>query len=414
MATSVQDREVRLGPFSLTYDRAAGTLSGTMPAELAPVYKVPFTLRRIERLDLPVRPEPSAPLATPVWTFEAGAPLWAGATFGGGVVYAGGEDGRLHALEARTGKEVWAFKAGAAIRTRPTVAGGAVYFQADDGVLYALAANSGKERWRLKVVEKPIERLPFDNPKSRYDRFGSDVTVAGGRLHLGAHDGHVVAVDPAQGAKVWDFASGDAVLAAPAVDSGRVYFGSFDRHVYALEAATGKLLWKRDTAAPVVSTPAVAGDAPIVIGSRSYDLLGLDARTGEIAWKRYVWFSWIESSATIRDGVAYVGSSDAAAVFAHDVRDGRLVWKTDVYGWAWGQPAVSEARIYVGAASTKDYLAGHRGGALALDRKTGRLLWRYEAKPAESGSHGLPGSPALGAGLVFLTGLDGRVYAFAQ
>ena len=213
------------------------------------------------------------------------------------------------------------------MRTRPAIADGALLFQADDGFLYKLDAASGQERWRVRLSDKPVERLPFDNPKSRYDRFGSDVTVAGGRLYVGTHDGHVLALEATNGARLWDFATGDSVLAAPAVDSGRVYAGSFDKHVYALDAGTGRLLWKRDTQGAVVSTPAVAGDL-VVVGNRCYDLLGLKAETGEVAWKRYLWFSWVESSATVRDGVAYVGSSDAASVSAIDVRSGRPRWQS--------------------------------------------------------------------------------------
>jgi outer membrane protein assembly factor BamB len=293
------------------------------------------------------------------------------------------------------------------------VAGEDVYVQADDGCLYRLAAAGGEERWRVRVVEKPIERLPFDNPKSRYDRFGSDVTVASGRLHLGTHDGRVLAVDPARGETVWEFVSRDSVLAAPAVAGGRVFFGSFDGHVYALDASTGKLLWRRDTRGPVVSTPVVAGDR-VVVGNRAYDLLALDAATGEPAWARYIWFSWVESSAAVRDGVAYVGSSDAAAVYAFDARTGDRLWKTDVFGWAWGQPAVTGTRVYAGTSSQKDYLADHAGLVVAMDRPTGRPLWHYAAEPPAKGAYGFPGSPAVGEGRVFVTGLDGRVLAFAQ
>lgn len=408
-----QGQEVRLGPFVLRYDRQAKTLSGTAPRDLVPVYEIPLTLHRVERFDAPARPPMAAPLATPTWTFDAGSPLWAGAAFADGTVYAGGQDGRLHALDARTGKLRWAFRAGGPIRTRAAVSSGDVYFQADDGWLYRLAAANGEERWRVKVVEKAIERLPFDDPKSRYDRFGSDVTVAGGRLYLGTHDGRVLAVDPSGGETLWAFAAGDSVLAAPAVVGGRVFFGSFDGHVYALDAATGKLLWKRDTRGAVVSTPAVAGDR-VVVGNRAYDLLGLDAATGEPAWTRYIWFSWVESSAVVHDGTAYVGSSDAAAVYAFDARTGERRWKTDVFGWAWGQPAVTDARVYAGTASQKGYLAGHAALVVALDRATGRPAWHYVAAPAETGAYGFPGAPAVGEGLVFVTGLDGRVLAFAQ
>jgi outer membrane protein assembly factor BamB len=85
-------------------------------------------------------------------------------------------------MDAGTGRKRWSFKAGGPIRTRATVLGGDVYFQADDGFLYKLGAGGGDERWRVRVVGQPIERLPFDNPKSRYDRFGSDVTVAAAAL----------------------------------------------------------------------------------------------------------------------------------------------------------------------------------------------------------------------------------------
>jgi outer membrane protein assembly factor BamB len=410
---TVDGETVTFGPFSFHHDAAARTLTGVVPEGLAPVYRIPLVLRRVDRVEAPVRPGPGGSLVQPAWTFEAGSPMWAGPTLADGVVYVGGVDGTVHAIDARSARKRWAFRAGGPVRTRPTAAEGAVYVQADDGFLYKLAAASGEERWRVRVVEKPIVRLPFDDPKSRYDRFGSDVTVAGGRLYLGTHDGKVLALDPATGARVWDFAAGDAVLAAPAVDSGRVYVGSFDGHVYALDAATGTLRWKCFTQGAVVSTPAVAGDR-IVVGNRAYDVLALDAKTGDVAWKRYVWFSWIESSAVVRGGVAYVGSSDAAGVFAFDVASGRRLWAADVFGWAWGQPAVTETRVYAGTSSQVGYPAGHRAGVMALDRATGRTAWRYEAAAAPSGAFGFPGSAALGEGLVFLSGLDGRVYAFAQ
>jgi outer membrane protein assembly factor BamB len=409
----IHGRDVRMGPFAFTWDAEKATLTGKVPEAFAPVYALPLVLHRVEALSVPPRPGPEAPRAEPVWTFEAGAPLWAGATFADGVVYAGGEDGRVHSLDASTGKERWSFAAGGPVRTRPTVADGAAYFQADDGFLYALSVEDGRERWRTRVVGARVTRRPFDDPKSRYDRFGSDVTVAGGRLYLGTHDGHVLAIDPAHGERLWDFSAADSVLAAPAVDGGRVYFGSFDGKVRALDAADGRLLWERDTRGAVVSTPAVAGDR-IVVGNRTYDLLALDTASGETRWKRYIWFSWVESSATVHDGVAYVGSSDAAALSAFDVATGRRLWATDVYGWAWGQPAVTAERVFVGTSSTRGYLAAHEGGVMAVDRASGHPVWRYAVEPPSTGPFGFPGSPAVGGGRVFATGIDGRVYAFGQ
>jgi hypothetical protein len=410
----VRGHEINLGPFTFTYDPVARTLTGAVPEGLAPLYTLPLTLQRVERLDLPPRSEPAVPAAAPSWAFDAHAPLWPGTSFVDGIVYAGAEDGQMHALDAATGKERWSFPAGGAIRTRAVVSDGILYFQADDGLLYALEAAGGKERWRVRVLEKPVVRLGPGSPGSRFDRFGSDVTVAGGRLYLGAHDGRLLCLDAKQGRPVWQFSSGESVLAAPAVAGGRVYFGSYDGRVYSLDAMTGRVLWTRDTGKPVVSTPALTGDR-VIVGSRSYDLLGLDATTGAVAWKRYLWFSWVESSPVVRDGTVYVGSSDAAALYAFHARSGRPVWKTDVWGWAWGQPAVRDRRVYMGTSALGGYLVGHRAGVMAVDRATGSPAWRFIAPPpAGEKAYGFTGSVSVGSGRVFAAGLDGRVYAFAE
>jgi outer membrane protein assembly factor BamB len=288
-----------------------------------------------------------------------------------------------------------------------------VYVQADDGRLFCVDATSGEEIWQVRVSD-PVERLPPTDPRSRWDVFGSDVTVAEGALFLGTHDGRLVALKPDDGALLWEYSAGGSVLAAPTVASGRVYFGSFDGHVHALDGATGKPLWKRDTKGAVVSTPALAGEV-LVVGNRSYDLLGLNVRTGEPVWTEYIWFSWVESSAKVEDSVAYVGSSDAAAAFAFEASTGKRLWRTDVHGWAWGQPALTDARVFVGTAALRGYSGdAHRGGVFALDRRTGKPTWRWVAEPPEEGVWGFPGSPAAGDGRVFVSGLEGRVLAFRQ
>jgi outer membrane protein assembly factor BamB len=409
----ISGHEVRFGPFRFVHDRAASTLSGVVPEDLVPLYKLPVTLKRVATLELPERPEPTAPIATPLWAFAAGAPLWPGTTYADGVVYAGAEDGVLHALDAATGKERWSFRAGGAIRTRAALGAQALYFQADDGLLYALDAATGKQLWRVTVSSAPVVRLPPSDPKSRFDRFGSDVTVVDQRLYLGTNDGTLLCLEAADGKEAWRFASRDSVLAAPSLADGRVFFGSFDGHVYALDAGTGRQLWKLDTGKPVVSTPAVAGDR-VVVGSRSYDLFGLEAKTGRIAWQRYIWSSWVESSAVVRDGVVYVGSSDAAALYAFDAQTGRPVWKTDVWGWAWGQPAVTGQRVYMPTSGLGGYPVPHRGGIFAVDRATGKPVWRYATPVPKDTAFGFVGSASVGAGRVYIASLDGTVYAFSE
>jgi len=63
----------------------------------------------VERIEAPARAEPGGTLAEPVWSFDAGSPLWPGPAFSGGLVFVGAEDGQLHALglKAATGEVAW-------------------------------------------------------------------------------------------------------------------------------------------------------------------------------------------------------------------------------------------------------------------------------------------------------------------
>lgn len=414
---AVQGNEVKIDPIiTLHYDRAAGTLTGTLPAFFVPVYSMQVVFHR-SRLERTPRAELEAPAARPVWTFDAGAPIWADLACAGGVLYAGADDGRLHALEARTGKPRWTFRAEGALRAPAAVFGAAVFVQADDGYLYRLDAATGQQRWRVRL-EAPVTRLPFTKEESVWDYRASGAMLEGGRLFVGTHDGRLLALDAAKGDRLWELATKGSVLSTPAVGSGRVYFGSFDGNVYALDAASGALLWKHDTGAAASSSPALY-DGRVIVGSRSYDFLALDAASGKPVWTRYFWFSWVESSAKVFRGAAYVGSSDAARLFAFDAASGRRLWSLDVGGWAWGRPAVTEKRVFIGAIGAQKYTSDHHGAALAVDRATGRPAWRYpadppSAAPAELTTYGFAASPALGDKLVYFAGLDGRVRAFLQ
>lgn len=406
-----QGDSIQLGEFRFAFDRAQGTLSGDMPSGLVPYYRIPFHLKRGERLDAPARAPLDAPAREVAWSFDAGSPVWAGPTYADGAIYLGDLNGDVIALDASNGSEEWRFHSWGAIRARPTWYKGMVFVQADDGDLYCIDGRRGLLRWKKRINDRKIERLPFDDPKTKYDRFSSDVTVDGDRLFVGTHDGKLLALKVKDGSQIWEFDADNAILAAPAIEDGLVIFGSYDHFVYAVSEKSGEMVWRHDTHGAVVSTPALFGDR-LVVGNRVYDLLGLDVKNGRETWKDYQWMSWVESSATANDGVAYVGSSDATTVSAFEGDTGKRLWVSDVRGWSWGQPAVGDRRVYAGVSSEVGYGPDHEGSAMALDRETGKAVWRFAAPKPDSGAYGFAGSPALGPDLVYFAGLDGKVYAF--
>jgi outer membrane protein assembly factor BamB len=355
-----------------------------------------------------------APVREPLWTYDAGAPLWAGVTAGDGLVYAGSDNGILVALDAAIGEPVWTHPTRGPLRARPTLAEGWLLLHSDDGSLYALDPVTGEERWRTALLDSVRTRMAPGTPGSRYEHYASAPAAAGGRVFVGAADGAVHCLDLGSGDRHWVARTGDAVNMTPAVSGGRVFVGSFDGRVYAFEAETGRELWTHDTGAPVVSSPAVAGSL-ILIGSRSYDFLALDVETGETAWKRYFWFSWVESSAALGGSIAFVGSSDAQILWALEAASGRRLWKVDIGGSVWGNPCLSGTTVFVGTVGVADYMIDHQAGFMAVDRKEGAVRWRYPlARPTGAKLWGFASSPAVDTERVYVGGLDGRVRAFPQ
>jgi outer membrane protein assembly factor BamB len=415
---TVKGNRIEAGEVAFDFDRAAQTLTTTLPDGFVPRYRLRVTLRRAASFTLPERPARTAPQRDPIWTADLGAPTWADAAFANGRVVIGAENGVVRAIDARTGQEIWQFTAGGAVRAPATFAGADVLVHSDDGFVVRLDGKTGTVRWRARVAEKPATRLTLGDPKGRYENRASGVAVAGGRLFVGTHEGRLVALGADRGERLWEYTAGDSIMTTPAVANGKVYIGSFDRHVHAVDALTGAMAWRYDTGDAMTSDVAIRG-SQVIAGSRSYDLEALDAARGTPIWKNYFWFSWVESSPAIYQDAIYIGSSDAAKVFAIDAATGRSRWEADAGGSAWGRPAVTASTVFQGVAGVLRYIAAHRGSVSAFDRRTGALEWWYAAKPPEPppagvAAYGFAGSVAIGDGLVFAGALDGRLYAFRQ
>jgi outer membrane protein assembly factor BamB len=359
-------------------------------------------------LTAPADAPPKGRVAEPAWTFKTGGAIWSSPAVAGGTVYFGSNDGMIYAVKAGSGKQVWQFKTGGAVVGGVTLEGRFLYALSDDGNLYKLAQHTGKLVWQFDTHGGAVPR----DFAVRYDTLSSAATVAGGTVFIGSADKRLYAVDAQTGLEKWHFDTQDIVRSRPAVADGRVFIGSFDHHVYAVDARDGSLQWKFDTGRDVISSPAIWKGA-VFIGSRSSDLFALDAATGKVNWKFFYWSSWVESSAKIRDGIVYIGSSDSHQLFAIDPATGKQIWNFDTDGDPWSTPAVTEKRAYIAAAGMPGYLIPMQGGFFAVDRATGKEVWRYPmAVIPGKDLYGAASSPAADHGMVFFGGLDGTFYAF--
>lgn len=129
------------------------------------------------------------------WRFDTELPLGHSPTVAGSVVYVGGYDRKLHALDAVTGQHLWSFAgAKAGYDTNPLVVDGKVFVGNRDGTMYAIGAH--------------------------------------GTLH--------------QGELIWQYKTGGAIHVSAAYNNGVVYFASNDNFAYALSANDGSLVWQSD------------------------------------------------------------------------------------------------------------------------------------------------------------------------
>ena len=76
------------------------------------------------------------------WRFPTDAPISSSPVLAGGILYFGANDGKVYAVDARTGEGRWSFQTGGEVRSSPVVADGAIYVGSRDGFIYALGGTS--------------------------------------------------------------------------------------------------------------------------------------------------------------------------------------------------------------------------------------------------------------------------------
>jgi len=71
-----------------------------------------------------------------LWTFLTRARVESSPVLAGGRAFVGSNDGKLYALDYKTGAKIWEFTAGAPLSASPAVASGRVVIGSEDGKLY--------------------------------------------------------------------------------------------------------------------------------------------------------------------------------------------------------------------------------------------------------------------------------------
>jgi outer membrane protein assembly factor BamB len=325
-------------------------------------------------------------LKTLLWQFRTGAKVLSSPAVSEGVVYIGGADHLLYALDARKGEPRWTFRAAGPIASSPAVAQGRVFFSSLDGLVHALDSTSGKSIWTFRTGGERRFTAPGIHgamPRTEvmadpFDVFLSSPVIADGTVFVGSGDQHVYALDAATGTLRWKVKTGDVVHASPAVAGGLVYVGSFDRSLYALEAATGASRWTFRTGADpdlhnqegIASSVAVA-EGRLFFGCRDGHFYALDAATGALLWKHDNHKGWVIASPAVSGGRVYFPTSDGQRFKALAAATGKVLFDRPMQAVSFSSPAIAGNRLLFG---TSD------GWLHLLDLETGATVAAFQTE----------------------------------
>jgi outer membrane protein assembly factor BamB len=393
-------------PLDTVMNLAGDKLTGTFA-----LGRLPMELHRggVFAPEPPVPAWPAGP--APRWSRSLGAGVWASPVARDGVIYLGTVDSRFHAVRGTDGGEEWTWTGSTALYGEALVTEDSVCFVDARSELVCLSRANGNLRWRSPLHDEKAGDAALEN-KSFTHRTPVPV-LADGVIYAGSADGNLYALEAATGRTLWRHDAGAPIYAGVAL-CGRAALvaGCFDGTILTLDRRDGAELRRVRIGGPIVSAPVIAGDIAVV-GSRDYLLYGVSLSRAAVAWKYSYWFSWVESTPRLVDGVAYLGASDFRRVGAFDPATGRPLWLADVRGLTWGTPVVTADMVYAGTHAQYPAYLHHEAGIVALDRRTGAAKWRV-ALPLPPGAEraGYIGSLALAGDMLIAAGFDGTLAAY--
>lgn len=348
----------------------------------------------------------------PRWIYQSGVPATFQATpiVADGVIYLSLPFNHVVALDARSGRELWRYThkrrsekmcCGPANRG-VAVAYGKVFMGTVDARLVALDQKSGRLAWdtplvaELDGVSERTEQLPSSDPLSRQHAAGSTGVAA--NMAPVVYRGKVIVGITGVGYGLHLDAE------RPGVPLGAVvgFAGQSQRAGFyaAFDAQSGRRVWQFDT------TPASGWEGAFRTTTPDGAPLQRDvprekAALGRYpdAWRRGGGSAWTTPAVDPESGTLYVGTGNPSpqmddltrpgdnlftvSLLALDAETGALRWHYqivphDMWGYDVASPPVLFDALVDGKAVPAVGHAGKTGWFYALDRRTGKLLFRSE------------------------------------
>ncbi|MBU2709967.1 outer membrane protein assembly factor BamB [Zooshikella harenae] len=257
-------------------------------------------------------------------------------------------------------EEVWSKQIGDGVdghryvKLVPAIDGGKLFVCDIDGEVYSLNSDSGKENWSIELDEKVMGGVA-----AGYDK-----------VFIGTQSGELVALSQADGSELWRAQLSSEILAPAATDGTVVVVHTKDDKLIALDINNGEQVWIYEGSQPILSlqgtsTPLIVSGA-VFSGFADGEVKAFVADRGFQIWKQKV--------------AVPKGRNELERMV--DI-DGPLL--------------LSENKLYA---------VSFQGNAVAMDPRSGGLLWQQEASSY--------GGLAQGFGNLYMSGTDGHITALDQ
>jgi outer membrane protein assembly factor BamB len=226
-----------------------------------------------------------------------------------------------------------------------------------------------------------INRLSDEDSRSA-TYFAAPILYGDDQLLVGSYSNDFYSFNYNNGTVNWQFKDVNRFIADPLMVDNLIIAPNSSGQVYALDADNrGKEVWvfspyeKMKDSSPLWAAPVLDGDM-LYIASMDGFIYAVDAKSGNLNWKAELGGAIVSSPALSEDGILYSGTFESQ-VIAIDSQDGSEIWRVDTEGWIWGSPALDGDTLYV---------TDLNGNLYAFNATDGARLWQVSGEGAATGS----------------------------